>query len=112
MQVDDRPDAAVVHVRTDIDAGVAAVLRDTLTDAVDRRGHVVLDMAGVDTLAPDGLATLVRAHRRARQRGAWVCLSGPSRFVLTVLHTMKVDGVFPVFDDCAAALDWLHGEGG
>jgi anti-sigma B factor antagonist len=39
-----------------------------------------------------------------------VVLAGPSRFVITVLHTMHVDGLFPIFDDCPAALDWLRAD--
>jgi anti-sigma B factor antagonist len=106
--VDTRPDAAVVHVRADIDARVAGCLRRTLCDAVDRNGHVVLDLSDVATIDPAGLAVLVRAHQWARRQGAVLCLAGPSRFVITVLHTMKVDGVFPIFDDGAEALAWLR----
>lgn len=108
IEIDERPDAVVVHVRADIDARVAAGLRQTLFDAVDRRGHVVLDLADVATLDPAGLAALVRAHQWARRRDAMVCFAGPSRFVITVLHTMRVDGLFPIFDDCRSALEWLR----
>ena len=37
-----------------------------------------------------------------------MCLAGPSRVVITVLHTMHVDGLFPLFDDSAGALEWLR----
>jgi anti-anti-sigma factor len=109
IEIDERPNAAVVHVRADIDAQVAGSLRQTLAEAVDRYGHVVLDLSDVATLDPAGLAALVRAHQRARRRDALVCFAGPSRFVLTVLHTMHVDGLFPIFDDCGSALEWLRG---
>ena len=99
--------AAVVHIHGGIDATVAPCLRDVLADTIDRHARVVVDLAQVPTLGPEGLAVLVRAHRRARRRDGWVCFAAPSRFVVTVLHTMHVDGVFPIFDDCAAALQWL-----
>jgi anti-sigma B factor antagonist len=108
IEVDARPDLAIVRVRTDIDGRIAACLRQTLADAVDRHGHVVLDLSDVATLDPAGLSALVRAHQRARRQDAVVCIAGPSRFVITVLHTMKVDGLFPIFDDCRAALEWLR----
>jgi anti-anti-sigma factor len=101
------PPAAVLHIHATIDATVAPSLRQVLADAIDRHAHVVVDLADVPTLDPKGLAVLVRGHRRARRRAGWVCLVAPSRFVLTVLHTMRVDGIFPIFDDCASALDWL-----
>jgi hypothetical protein len=30
--------------------------------------------------------------------------------VLTVLHTMHVDGVFPIFDEGVTALRWVRAE--
>ena len=107
VELDERPDAVVVHVRADLDAAVAATLRETLTAAVDRHQHVVVDLSAAPTLDDVGLGLLVRAHRRARQRSGVVVFAGPSRFVVTVLHTMHVDGLFPIFDDCPAALAWL-----
>ncbi|BCJ48657.1 anti-sigma-B factor antagonist [Actinoplanes sp. NBRC 14428] len=108
VELDDRPGATVVHVRACLDAAVAPDLREALAAAVRRHPHVVIDLAGVHTLDDTGLGVLVRAHRTARRDGGVVCLVAPSRFVLTVLHTMHVDGLFPVFDDCAEALDWLR----
>ncbi|AGZ42121.1 STAS domain-containing protein [Actinoplanes friuliensis] len=103
-------EVAVVHVRADLDATVVPTLRETLTDAVDRHRHVVVDLSAVPTLDDAGLGLLVRAHRRARRHDGMVVFAGPSRFVITVLHTMHVDGLFPIFDDCDAALEWLRAE--
>jgi anti-anti-sigma factor len=108
IEIDEGPDAVVVRVRADIDQRVAGSLRQTLCDAADRHAHVVLDLADVATLDPAGLAALVRAHQWARRRDAVLCFAGPSRFVVTVLHTMRVDGLFPIFDDCRSALAWLR----
>jgi anti-anti-sigma factor len=108
--LDERPDAAVVHVRTDLDVAVVPTLRETLTEAVDRHPYVIVDLSAAPTLDDVGLGLLVRAHRRARRRDGLVIFAGPSRFVLTVLHTMHVDGLFPIFDDCRAALEWLREE--
>jgi len=107
VTVETLPQAAVLHIHADIDAAVAPCLRDILADTIDRHAHVVVDLTEVPTLGPEGLAVLVRAHRRARRLNGWVCFAAPSRFVVTVLHTMHVDGVFPIFADCAEALEWL-----
>ena len=107
VTVEGRENAAVLHLHTDLDAALAPRLRELLADAIDRHARVVIDLAEVPTVGPEGLAVLVRAHRRARRQGGWVCFAAPSRFVLTVLHTMHVDGVFPIFDDCGSALRWL-----
>ena len=110
VELDERPDAAVVHVRAGIDAAVAPSLRETLTEAVDRHPYVIVDLSAVPTLDDVGLGLLVRAHRRARRREGLVLLAGPSRFVITVLHTMHVDGIFPTFDDCESAVEWLRAD--
>jgi anti-anti-sigma factor len=105
-----RDPAAVVHVHADVDASIATCLRRTLADAIDRHAHVIVDLSGASTLDPAGLGVLVRAQRRARRRGGTVCFAGPSRYVVTVLHTMRLDAVFPLFDDCPSALEWLRRE--
>lgn len=106
IEVDD----GIVRVHADIDATLAGCVRQALVDAIDTYGPVVLDLNHVATLDSAGLSALVRAHQKARSAGVELCLAGPSRWVLTVLHTMKVDGVFPVFEDAGAAREWLRRE--
>jgi anti-sigma B factor antagonist len=97
----------VVHIHGDLDEALAPELRETLGAAVECSADVVVDLSEAPIVDPAGLGVLVRAHRRARRQGGNLCLVAPSRFVLTVLHTMHVDGVFPIFDDCVSALGWL-----
>ncbi|MET0424248.1 MAG: STAS domain-containing protein [Actinoplanes sp.] len=88
----------------------AADLRDLLADAAGPGRHLVLDLAGLHMLDPDGLALLVRVRQLVRQEhDGWLCLAAPSRLVLTVLHTMRLERAFPTFADSAAALAWLTG---
>jgi anti-sigma B factor antagonist len=103
-------DSALVRVHGNLDGTTAPDLRGALCWAIDRRAAVVVDLAGAPRVDPAGLGVLIRAHGRARHRGGVICLVAPSRFVLTVLHTMHVDGVFPIFSDCAAALRWVRAE--
>ena len=107
LERDKLPRAVVVRVRSDIDVTVTPALRRTLGEAVDQSTHVIVDLAEAPTMDSTGLAVLVRAHCRARRQDGNVCLVAPSRYVVTVLHTMKVDGCFPMFADCASALQWL-----
>ncbi|MFI5937732.1 STAS domain-containing protein [Actinoplanes sp. NPDC051494] len=111
VELEERPVGTVVRVRECADAAEAAEeLRSALAAAVERSPYVVVDLAGVHTLDDTVLGLLVRAHRNARRRDGLVCLAAPSRFVITVLHTMHVDGLFPLFDDCDGALEWLRAE--
>lgn len=110
IEIDHDGDTALVRVDGDIDAALAPELRDALAWAVDHHRGVVVDLSAAPTIDPTGLGVLVRAHRRARGRAGTLCFAAPSRFLLTVMHTMHVDGVFPVFDDCPSACAWLRGD--
>jgi anti-anti-sigma factor len=99
---------ALVRIAGDLDLEMAPDLRAALGWAVDRHHGVVIDLTGVPRLDSAGLGVLVRAHARAKHHDGVLCLVGPSRFVQTVLHTMHVDGVFPIFDDCVTAFRWLN----
>lgn len=80
------------------------MIRRALAASVTIGGQVLLDLTEVHTIDSVGLGMLVRAHQEARRGGRVLCLVSPSRFVLTVLHTMRLEGVFPVFPTRTAAL--------
>ncbi|GIJ32832.1 STAS domain-containing protein [Micromonospora sediminimaris] len=92
---------------SDLDPGTGDALRTALRAAFDVAGTVVVDLTHVQVIDSVGLGMLVRAHRDVREQGGRLCLAAPSRFIRTVLHTMKLDGVFPIFDSLDAALDQL-----
>ncbi|MFR9777188.1 STAS domain-containing protein [Micromonospora sp. MS34] len=79
-------------------------VRRALAETVAVGERELVDLTEVAVIDPTGLGLLVRAHRDARQRGRRLCLVAPSRFVLTVLHTMRLDGLFPIFDSRTRAL--------
>ncbi|SCL53157.1 anti-anti-sigma factor [Micromonospora eburnea] len=81
----------------------AEPVRRALAEAVTLGRQVLVDLAEVRTIESVGLGLLVRAHQDARQDGKVLCLVAPSRFVRTVLHTMRLDSVFPVIPTRAAA---------
>jgi anti-sigma B factor antagonist len=88
--------------------GTGDPLRAALRAAFDVAGTVVVDLTHVQVIDSLGLGMLVRAHRDVREQDGQLCLAAPSRFIRTVLHTMKLDGVFPIFDSLDDALDQLR----
>lgn len=108
IQTHDDMDTVIVTPLADIDAGFAQTLRDGLTAAVSASRHVVLDLHAVHMIDSAGLGLLVRAHQEAKHRGGSLCLISPSRYVLTVLHTMRLDTVFATYPDEEAALHALR----
>jgi anti-anti-sigma factor len=99
--------AAIVTVRGDFDVDQADFLRAALAQAIGHHGGVVLNFAEVGVIDSVGLGVLVRAHRDARRSGRQMCLVSASRFIVAVLHTMRIDAIFPRFDSCEEALAWL-----
>jgi anti-anti-sigma factor len=98
---------AVVAAHGDLDDAVGDALRAALAEAVAAGGHVVVDLARVDHIRPRALGLLVRAHREARRGGSVLAVAAASRFVLTVLHTMRLHRVFPLFADRDEAVSRL-----
>ncbi|HEX5200488.1 STAS domain-containing protein [Paractinoplanes rhizophilus] len=98
------PSAAVVRVTRDIDADVVPDLRTALEQALRERARVVVDLEQVHLIDSTGLGTLVRARNAARQRHGTLALAAPSRFVQTVLRTMRLHTAFPVYSSADQAV--------
>jgi anti-anti-sigma factor len=101
-------DTLVVHVEGDLDIQVAGVMRKWLTTACESHRNLVLDLADVKFIDSTGLGALVRAHQAAKRNGGQVVLATPSRFLLTILQTMRLEPVFPTFPTAAAAVTYLE----
>ncbi|MFG1604976.1 STAS domain-containing protein [Actinoplanes sp. NPDC049265] len=98
------PRAVVITPMGDLDADAAAVLRHELMTAAEHGGHVIVDLHGVHLIDSPALGLLVRAHQRTREQHGTFALVAPSRFVRTVLHTMRLDTAFTTYDDLDTAL--------
>lgn len=98
-------DLVVVTPLTDVDAECAAALKQTLEQATRSHRRVLLDMCAAEVIDSAGLGLIVRARQDAKQHGGTLALAAPSRYVLTVLHTMRLDGVFDVYANRDAALE-------
>ncbi|BBH67161.1 hypothetical protein ACTI_38460 [Actinoplanes sp. OR16] len=94
----------IVTPPADLDTEVAELIRPALMEAAAEGLDVVVDLREVHIIDSAGLGLLVRAHQEAKQHGGRFALAAPSRFVLTVLHTMKLDGMFALYPDREAAL--------
>ena len=100
-------DTLVVHLEGDLDIQVAAGLRKWLTSACESNRNLVLDLADVKFIDSTGLSALVRAHQAAKRNGGQVVLATPSRFLLTILRTLRLEPVFPTFASPDAAVKGL-----
>lgn len=93
----------VIRPRGEIDLQVADELRDALLDAVEAGGAVIVDMAGVSHIDSAGIASLVEAFQRARERGQTFRLAAVPASALRVMRISHLDRVFRIHDTVAAA---------
>jgi anti-anti-sigma factor len=101
-------DAAVVTPLSDVDLTVVEPLREILTSLLLPHRIVLVDLHAAGVIDSAGLSLLVRAHNEAKQHGGALVLTAPSRYVQTVLHTMRLDGVFETYPDTGEALTAIH----
>ncbi|MEV4141802.1 STAS domain-containing protein [Dactylosporangium sp. NPDC049742] len=103
-------EALVVSLNGDLDIEVGPALRDALSPAGYRPGHLVLDLSRVTTLDSSVLGLLVAARHRAAQAGGHTCLVGIAPFMRRMMHTLCLLHLFVVLPDRDAALSWLRGD--
>lgn len=89
------------HIVAEVDT--AEPVRRALSESLAVDSQVLVDLSEVTTIDSVGLGLLVRAHQEARREQRTLCLVAPSRFVLTVLHTMRLEQAFTIFPTRAAA---------
>lgn len=111
VRVEHTPTAAVVHVTGEIDIAVAPDLRSALEAAVVAQSNVIVDLSQAGVIDSAGLGTLVRARNAARRRQGELLLAGPSRFVQTVLRTMRLHTAFRTFGTVQQAITATHRTG-
>jgi anti-sigma B factor antagonist len=78
----------VVAVAGELDMYTAPTLRERLVDLVENQGclFVVVDIGAVSFVDSSALAVLIGAHRRLRDRGGELRVSGPTNGVYKVFE--------------------------
>jgi len=92
--VSDDGRCAVVAVSGEVDVATCPGLDATV--AALTTPEIVLDLSGVTFMASSGLASLLRADRRARELGGRLLLRAPSRAVVDVLQMTHLDDRFTI----------------
>ena len=82
---------------------VSAGLKE-LIDAADEEKFVV-DFSQVDYLSSSALGMLISLQRRVMQKKGQIRLSGIRQEIMEVFHITKLDTVFDIYKDAAAAVE-------
>jgi anti-sigma B factor antagonist len=95
----------VVTVEGFVDASTVGDLRDTLERLVrEGRQRFVIGLAGVPFMDSSGLAALVQTFKRVRIGEGDVRIAGLQDEVLRVFQLVRLDRVFDLYPDAAAAV--------
>lgn len=95
--------ASVVRLEGSVDLEHAPEARKRLLDAVDQGRNVLVDLSAATYIDSSGIACLVEALQAARSKGADLGLVSVSQQAMRVLELARLDMVFQIHDDFAAA---------
>jgi anti-sigma B factor antagonist len=99
----------VLALKGRLDALTALELKEEMAERVDAgQVELVVDLSGVPFIDSSGLAALVSGLKAARQAGGSLKLAGLNEQALTVLRLTRLDRVFALYADRAAALGALR----
>lgn len=99
----DEGDFRVVSVSGEVDLSWSSELRTAILDAVNHHARVLVDLSEVSYIDSSGIAALVEGYQTAKGRDVGFGLVSISTSVRAVLELARLDQVFPIFDDLAAA---------
>ena len=94
---------ALVRVKGEVDLSWSQQVRRSILDALAKAKAVGVELSGVSYIDSSGIAALVEGFQNARGKGQKFALIGASSAVRGVLELARLDRVFPMVDDVAAA---------
>ena len=94
----------VVALAGEIDLEQSPAVRSLLLGAVARGKDLLVDLSAVTYIDSSGIASLIEALQAAKEGGRELCLFAVSSRVMRVFELARLDKVFPIRGDLAAAL--------
>jgi len=93
----------VVTVSGEVDLSWSAEIRAAILTGLDAKQPVLVELAGVAYIDSSGVASFVEGYQRARKERLQFGLVAVSSAVLAVLKLARLETVFPIHADLAAA---------
>src|SRR5205814_8097675 len=95
----------VVQVKGEIDVNDNPPVTAALTEVIEQKPErVVVDLSEVSYIESAGLAALIQAMQKVEGYGGKFMLSGLQETVRSIFEISRLDQVFQIFPDAAAAL--------
>lgn len=103
-RIEEHGEAVVVSLLGDVDLAHSPTARRVLLEWAGRGRPLLVDLGGVTYIDSSGIASLVEVYQLARKQGMRFALVAVSEASLRVLKLARLDQVFPIHADLAAAL--------
>ncbi|MFI0354554.1 STAS domain-containing protein [Actinomadura sp. 9N407] len=97
----------VVRVRGEIDVVSRERFEETMSEVLEAGGPMVVDMREVTFCDSTGLNSIVKAYRRALERGTMIALVALPPRVRRVFRITAVDEFIPIYDTLREAIGAL-----
>lgn len=94
----------VIALAGEIDLENAGDVRKSLLGALKQKKDLLVDLSAVSYIDSSGIASLVEGLQVARKQKNELCLVAVSQRALRVLELARLDKVFSIYADVAAAL--------
>lgn len=96
---------SVVRLNGRVDALTAQSLKESLKRLVsNERNRFVIDLAEVSFVDSSGLSALISLFKLVREHSGTMALASPGTQIKVALAQTRLDQVFPIYADTAAAL--------
>ncbi len=96
-------DFKVVSVQGEVDLSWSTDIRNAILNAMNGGSPVLVDLSQVEYIDSSGIAALVEGYQTSKGRNLKFGLVDISQPVQAVLQLARLDQVFPIYDDLAAA---------
>lgn len=93
----------IIAVSGEVDLSWSAEIRAAILAALEARQPVLVELAAVEYIDSSGVASFVEGYQRARKERLQFGLVAVSAQVMAVLTLARLETVFPIHADLAAA---------
>lgn len=93
----------IVAVSGEVDLSWSAEIRAAILSGLEARRPVLVELAAVEYIDSSGVASFVEGYQRARKERLQFGLVAVSAQVMAVLKLARLETVFPIHADLAAA---------
>ncbi len=87
-----------------MDAAHGVTAYENITDGLEGRHRIVLDLAGVEYMSSGGLSIIIRLVHHLRERGGDLHLASPQPFVQKVFDIVSFNAILKIFEDVDGAV--------